>query len=78
MVEMKKKKKKKKPTRLQVLRLGIREKERQMPRHDEKILFLLPAACTEPHASLRVELKLIKTGFQHRLHSYGLHDKTCR
>lgn len=50
---------------LQVLRSGIGEKERQMPRHDEKILFLLPLACTETHVSARVELKLIKTDFQH-------------
>lgn len=36
-----------------------------MPRHDEKILFLSSAAFTEIRVSLRVELKLIETGFKH-------------
>lgn len=40
-----------------------------MPRDDEKILFLLPAACTETQVAVRGEMKIIKTGLEHGLQS---------
>lgn len=71
MVELKKRRGKKKPnpSLLQELRLGTREKERQMPRHDEKNLFLLPAACSETQVAVRGELKIIKAGLEYGLRS---------
>lgn len=47
----------------------MREKEREMPRHDEKILFLLPAACTETQVAVRGEMKIIRTGLEGGLQS---------
>lgn len=61
MVEIRKRKK---PNPVTSIEIGNKKKI-QMPRHDEKILFLLLTACTETHVSPRLELKIIKTGFKH-------------